>query len=71
MDAWSSGFPTRFRGCRSDDELTLLSEFNNLSARGVSVSDGATALTRIVGDISDASAFVNPSIAPLAAEMLA
>ena len=58
--ALSSGFPNRFNGWRSADFSCLVSLFKNLSAKGVSVNDGAITLTLIFGAYSAAKAFAKP-----------
>lgn len=50
--------------------LSRLAEvFNNEAASGVSVNDGATALTLIFGANSAARALIKPSTAPFAEAM--
>lgn len=66
MAASSAGEPMRFRGWRSAAPCRLAALFSRLDDKGVSVSDGATALSRIPGASSAARARVSPSTAPLA-----
>ena len=61
----SSGLPISFNGCLFLALSSLVSEFRNLSDIGVFNSDGAIALTLILGANSAARDLVNPSIAPL------
>ena len=65
--AMSSTVPMRFKGCLSAIAARFWSLASNRSARGVSVNEGATQLTRILGASSAARERVNPSTAPLAA----
>ena len=64
--AISSASPILFNGWRSSDAFRFDSLFNNFSASGVFVIEGAMQFTLIVGANSAASDLVNPSTAPFA-----
>ena len=68
IDAISWDVPTFCNGCLAAEASRFSGVFNSLSAKGVSVRDGAIQLTLIDGASSAASDLVSPSTAPLAAD---
>ena len=59
-EAMSAGAPIAFSGCRAAEASRFSGELRSLSARGVSVSEGAMQFTLIFGANSDASDRVRP-----------